>query len=315
MLTRRHIRVKVMQCIYALIQSKDDSLERQEKFLKDSIENMYTLYLLLLSLLGEVQHFAESQVALSSKKYLENASDDFPNKEKFIRNKALAQIANNSSLKEALEQRKLKNWYLNEEYVKLIYKEIVESDVYDAYMQTPTSTFEEDRKLIKTLFEEIIAPNEKIYDYFEDDKLTWVDDIPIVNTFILKQLKKMKADESPSFFLPKLLKDPADMQYAKELLTKTLLNNADLEKEIEGKTPNWDKDRIADIDSILLKMAICELLNFSSIPEKVTINEFLEIAKEYSTPKSSIFINGILDKLVKEYRANDRLNKIGRGLL
>ena len=112
-----------------------------------------------------------------------------------------------------------------------------------------------------------------------------------------------------------LLKDEEDLKYAKQLLTKTLLKNVELEKEIEGKTPNWDKDRIADIDSILLKMAICELMNFPSIPEKVTINEFLEIAKEYSTPKSSIFINGILDKLVKEYKKEGRLNKMGRGLL
>jgi N utilization substance protein B len=218
-------------------------------------------------------------------------------------------------LKDELKKRKLQNWYLNEEYVKLIYKEIVDSERYVAYMQTPTSTYEEDRQLIKSIFEEIIAPNEKIYDYFEDDKLTWVDDIPIVNTFILKQLKKVKEANEPKFFLPELLKDEEDMHYAKQLLSKTLLNNAEWEKEIEGKTPNWDKDRIAGIDSILLKMAICELLSFSSIPEKVTINEFLEIAKEYSTPKSSIFINGILDKLVKEYKAEGRLNKMGRGLL
>ena len=304
-----------MQCIYALIQSKDDSLEKQEIFLKDSIENMYTLYLLLLSLLGEIHGFASCQVALSTKKYLVNTSDSYPNKEKFLKNKVLLQIANNKLLKEELSQRKLKNWYLNEEYVKLIYKEIVESEAYSNYMQTSTSTYEDDRQLIKLLFEEVIAPNEKIYDYFEDDKLTWVDDIPIVNTFILKQLKKVKEDQTDSYFLPQLLKDDADMQYARQLLSKTLLKNAEWEKEIDGKTPNWDKDRIADIDAILLKMAICELLNFPSIPEKVTINEFLEIAKEYSTPKSSIFINGILDKLVKEYRVEGKLNKMGRGLL
>ena len=315
MLTRRHIRVKVMQCIYALIQSKDGSLEKQEKFLKLSIENMYTLYLVMLSLLQEVQIFAASQVAISSKKYIENETDDYPNKEKFINNKVLLQIAKNSLLKDEFEHRKLENWYLNEEYVKLIYKAITESDAYKKYMQTPTSTYDEDKNLIKILFEQIIAPNDKIYDYFEDDKLTWVDDIPIINTYILKQLKKVKEDSDPEFFLPELLKDEEDMRYAKQLLAKTLIKNAELEKEIEGKTPNWDKDRIADIDAILLKMAICELLNFPSIPEKVTINEFLEIAKEYSTPKSSIFINGILDKLVKEYRVEGKLNKMGRGLL
>ncbi|MCK0190176.1 transcription antitermination factor NusB [Arenibacter sp. F20364] len=315
MLTRRHIRVKVMQCIYALTQSKDDSLEKQEKFLKVSIENMYTLYLLMLSLFIELHERAENQLNLSSKKYLKNTEDSYPNKEKFLGNKLLLQIAGNKSLKDELSKRKLNNWYLNEEYIRIIYNEVMGSDIYAKYMSNTDSSYEEDKKLIVDLFREIIAPNEKIYDYFEDDKLTWVDDIPIVNTYLLKQFKKVKESSVPSYFLPPLLKDDDDMVYANRLLTKTLLNNAKLEQEIEGKTPNWDKDRIADIDAILLKMAICELLNFPSIPERVTINEFLEIAKEYSTPKSSIFINGILDKLVREYKEDGKLKKVGRGLL
>lgn len=304
-----------MQCIYALIQSKDDSLEKQQKFLKISIENMYNLYLLLLSLLAEIHEMAKNQAELSNKKYLENASDTYPNKNKFLNNRLLQQISGNKLLKTELENRKLNNWYLNEEYVKLIYKEIIESDNYTGYMSSTKDSYDADREVVLDLYKNVIAPNEKIYDYFEDDKLTWVDDIPIVNTFIVKQLKKAREEQPDSFFLPNLLKDDADMDFALQLLTKTLLNDAKWEKEIEGKTPNWDKDRIADVDSILLKMAICELLNFSSIPEKVTINEFLEIAKEYSTPKSSIFINGILDKLVKEYRVDGKLKKMGRGLL
>jgi N utilization substance protein B len=304
-----------MQCIYALTQSKDDSLEKQEKFLRASIENMYTLYLLLLSLMIEIQDRAKSQLELSSKKYMANRSDAFPFKEKFAENRLLTQISANKTLRDELLKRKLRNWYLNEEYVKLIYKAILDSDIYEAYMNAKECSYEEDKKVIIDLFREVIAPNEKIYAYFEDDKLTWVDDLPIVNTFILKQLKKVKATQSETFFLPRLLKDEEDMVFAQKLLAKTLLNNAQWEKEIEGKTPNWDKDRIAEIDAILLKMAICELLNFPSIPEKVTINEFLEIAKEYSTPKSSIFINGILDKLVREYKTEGKLKKVGRGLL
>ena len=315
MLTRRHIRVKVMQCIYALTQSKDDSLEKQEKFLKISIENTYTLYLLMLSLLIEIHQMASSRVKLSSKKYLTDTSDAYPNKEKFVNNKLLLQLSENSLLKSELIKRKLKNWYLNEEYVKLIYKEIVESKMYSEYMLIPGSTYDGDKNIVMALFKEVIAPNEKVYEYFEDDKLTWADDIPIVNTFIVKQFRKARKNQNESFFLPRLLKDDEDMDFAQKLLMKTLMNNAEWEKEIEGKTPNWDKDRIADVDSILLKMAICELLKFSSIPEKVTINEFLEIAKEYSTPKSSMFINGVLDKLVKEYKAEGKLKKVGRGLL
>jgi len=304
-----------MQCIYALIHSKDDSLKRQQEFLNDSIDNTYTLYLLMLSLLIEIQTYASSQVAISSKKYLADSSDKYPSKDKFASNGVLLQLASNKELKEELSKRKLKNWYLNEEYVKIIYKEIIENESYKSYMVSSSQSYDEDKKLIQILFKDVIAPNEKIYDYFEDDQLTWVDDIPIVNTFVLKQLRKATKDQKPDFFLPRLLKDDQDREFAQQLLAKTLLNNEEWEKEIEGKTPNWDKDRIADIDSILLKMSICELLNFSSIPEKVTINEFLEIAKEYSTPKSSIFINGILDKLVKEYKSEGKLNKIGRGLL
>ncbi|WP_282113458.1 transcription antitermination factor NusB [Maribacter stanieri] len=315
MLTRRHIRVKVMQSIYALIQSKDDSLQKQEKFLKVSIENTYTLYLLWLSLLVEIQKRAADQISLSANKYISDKKNEFPNPKKFIQNRLLLQIVENKTLEEEITHRKLDNWYLNEEYVKLIYKEIIESEVYQEYMSTPESDYAADKELVLNLFKNIIAPNEKIYDYFEDDKLTWVDDIPIVNTFVLKHLKKVKQVHPESYFLPSLLKDDEDMTFAMQLLSRTLLKNDALEKEIEGKTPNWDKDRIAGIDSILLKMAICELLHFPSIPERVTINEYLEIAKEYSTPKSSIFINGILDKLTKEYKSEGKLNKMGRGLL
>ncbi|WP_431122520.1 transcription antitermination factor NusB [Flagellimonas flava] len=314
MLTRRHIRVKVMQCIYALIQSKDDSLEKQQKFLKISIENMYVLYLLVLSLLVELHRLAEKHVQHASNKYLASEEDGYPDPEKFIKNRLLVQIASNKQLQQELSARKLNNWYLNEEYVKIIHKEIMGSDIYKTYMADTANGYGQDKEVIIQLFKEIIAPNEKIYEYFEDDKLTWVDDIPIVNTYLVKKLKKASANSNESFFLPALLKDQQDMVYANDLLTKTLLNDAKWEKEIEGKTPNWDNDRIAEIDSIILKMAICELLNFPSIPEKVTLNEYLEVAKEYSTPKSSIFINGVLDKLAKEYKSTGQLQKMGRGL-
>lgn len=303
-----------MQCIYALIQSKDDSLEKQEKFLRVSIENMYVLYLLILSLLAELHRLAEKHARHASKKYLATEEDNYPDPKKFVNNKLLIQISNNESLKKELSKRKLNNWYLNEEYVKIIYKEVTSSEIYKTYMVNEKSGYEADKEVVIQLFKDIIAPNEKIYEYFEDDKLTWVDDIPIVNTFLVKRLRKANESTNESFFLPSLLKDQQDMDFANELLTKTLLNDAKWEKEIEGKTPNWDNDRIAEIDSIILKMAICELLNFPSIPEKVTLNEYLEIAKEYSTPKSSIFINGVLDKLAKEYKSSGKLQKIGRGL-
>jgi N utilization substance protein B len=315
MLTRRQIRVKVMQCIYALVLSKEESLDRQEKFLKVSIENTYVLYLLVMGLFKELHQLATTHVTHSSKTYLSTPDDLYPDREKFLNNKLLLQIVNNEMLGAEIGQRKLKNWYLNEEYVKIIYKEIADHTIYREYMLSGENDYESDKNLMIDLFKEVIAPNEKLYEYFEDDKLTWVDDIPLVNTFVLKLLRKANQHQAEASFLPKLLKDNEDMTFARNLLSKTLLKNSELEKEIEGKTPNWDKDRIADVDAILLKMAICELLYFPSIPERVTINEYLEIAKEYSTPKSSIFINGILDKLVKEYKSDGKLKKTGRGLL
>lgn len=220
MLTRRHIRVKVMQCIYALTHSQDDTLEKQVKFLKYSVDSMYTLYLLMLSLLVELQKRAEEQAEIASKSYLGNVSDAYPDRKKFVNNKVLLQIADNKLLLEELSSRKLNNWYLNEEYVKLIYKEVVESEYYTTYMTSNTSSYEEDRDLLANLYKFVIAPNEKIYDYFEDDKLTWIDDIPIINTFVLKLIKKAKPDVVESFFLPELLKEDDDMLYAKQLLTK-----------------------------------------------------------------------------------------------
>ncbi len=303
-----------MQCIYALVQSKDESLEKQEKFLKMSINNMYVLYVLMLSLFKELHALAEKHVQLASKKYLATEEDQYPDPKKFVNNAILAQISQNTLLEVHISKRKLNNWYLNEDYVKIIYKDVVASDFYKDYMSSKSTSYTDDKELMLQLFKNVIAPNEKIYEYFEDDQLTWIDDFPIVNTFLLKRLKKVDSGVKESYFLPNLLKDEQDMDFAKQLLTKTLLNDAKWEKEIEGKTPNWDNDRIAEIDSIILKMAICELLNFPSIPEKVTLNEYLEIAKEYSTPKSSVFINGVLDKLAKEYKTEGRLQKIGRGL-
>jgi N utilization substance protein B len=180
-------------------------------------------------------------------------------------------------------------------------------------MSNRENDFQEDKQFVLDVFTEIIVPNEKLYDYLEDDKLTWIEDIPLVNTEIIKQLKAVK--ENSEVRMPRLYKDIEDKDFAKNLFRKTVLNEKELAKQYVDKTPNWDTERIAEIDTIILKMAICEFLKFPSIPVKVTINEYLEVAKEYSTPKSSIFINGILDSLVKEYQSNNTLLKTGRGLM
>ncbi|HET8810239.1 MAG TPA: transcription antitermination factor NusB [Flavobacteriaceae bacterium] len=313
MLTRRHIRVKTMQSLYAFEQTKNDNINVEEKFLLKSMDAMYDLFLLNLSLFVEVKQVAETFMEKSQQKHLATDDDKNPNRN-FVDNKIVQLIENSEKINLLLEQRKLTHWKRNDEYVHIIWEAIKSSEIYSEYLQTKNSSFKEDKDFIISIFKEIIAPNEKLYDFLEDNKLTWVDDLPIVNTAILKMLQKIKpADETIE--IPRLFKNMEDRDFAIELFRQTLLNNENFEKDIFGKTPNWDTERIADLDNVLLKMAICEFLRFPSIPVKVTINEYLEIAKEYSTPKSSIFINGVLDKLSKEYKVEDKLNKIGRGLM
>ncbi len=314
MLNRRHIRIKVMQTLYAFKGGESDDFSKDQKFLMFSIDNMYSLYLLLMALLLEVQKRAESDLQKKQNKHLATKEDKDPNR-KFVNNQVLQILKDNSRLKNEFETYKITNWELDNEYVDVIFKAVISSDLYKDYMQTKVSDFKEDKEFVVDIFKEIVAPNEKLYDYMEDKNLTWLDDLPTVNTTILKLLRKVKITSNENYFTPNLYKDTEDKQFAVDLFKKTLLNKTAINKEIELKTQNWDADRIANIDYVLLQMAICELQHFTSIPVKVTINEYLEIAKEYSTPKSSIFINGILDKLVKEYTAEGKLNKIGRGLM
>ncbi|MEY3501108.1 MAG: hypothetical protein RL308_2780, partial [Bacteroidota bacterium] len=305
MLNRRHIRVKVMQSIYAMHQNGSDSIEKEEKFLLYSIDNLLDLYLIMLSSLIEIGKKEAIFIEKSSQKHITTAEERNPNK-KFINNSIFQILAENNSLSIALENRKITNWELNDDYIIILLDVIKKSDLYKKYMSNVVNDFEEDKQFILDVFMEIIAPNEKLYDYLEDNKLTWIDDIPVVNTQIIKQLKQIKSSKDEAFRVPKIYKDQEDKEFVTNLFRKTVLNERELAKEYVDKTPNWDSERIAEIDTIVLKMAICEFIKFPSIPVKVTINEYLEIAKEYSTPKSSIFINGILDNLVKEFEVNKK---------
>ncbi len=314
MLNRRHIRVKVMQTLYSMHQTQSDNLVKEEKFLLYSLESIQDLYLTLVSMLIEVSQKEEEIIQISKNKHLATSLEKNPNR-KFVQNKIFAILNQNKSLQTAIEERNINNWKNNDDYILLILLEIKKSSIYLKYMVNSKSNFQEDKEFITAIYTEVIAPNTKLYEYLEDQKLTWVDDIPLVNTLILKQLGEIKDIENNNFFVPKVFKNQEDKEFAINLFKKTILNNKELEAEFANKTPNWETDRIASIDTVILKMAICEFLKFPSMPVKVTINEYLELAKEYSTPKSSIFINGILDSLSKEYQNNQKLNKTGRGLM
>ncbi|WP_298764607.1 transcription antitermination factor NusB [uncultured Polaribacter sp.] len=312
MINRRHIRVKVMQSVYAMTQSHNDDIVREEKFLKHSILKMLDLYVLNLLLLVEVQKLASKKIALSKKKILATEEDLAPNT-KFIQNRLINAIAESVSVEGYVELNKLDNWQENDEYVKIIFDELQKSDLYKKYLASSEDSFKEDKEFVVNFFKQIIAPNEKLADYYEDALISWVDDIPFINTWVSKSLSKQK--ENKIFTVGALYKDKDDEDFVGNLFRKTVLKQADYEKDIEEKTPNWETDRIADIDMILIKMAITEFINFASIPTRVTINEYIEISKDYSTTKSSYFINGVLDKISKEFIANKKIVKIGRGLI
>ncbi|WP_179022526.1 transcription antitermination factor NusB [Winogradskyella forsetii] len=303
-----------MQSMYAFKGTESDDLTKEQKFLLHSLDSMYDLYLSLLALLTELHKKSKDHNEKLQKKLVKSEADKNPNS-KFQDNQLFQLISSNEMLQDAISKRKLNYWDLDFEYVDIIFKAILKSDLYKNYTTETETSFKKDKQFIIEIFTEIIAPNDKLYDFFEDKKLTWVDDLPVVNTAILKVLRKLKLTSPETALLPDLYKDDDDKEFAIDLFKKTFLNSSKYAEEISEKTTNWDSERLASLDGVLLKMALCEFQKFSSIPYKVTINEYLEIAKEYSTPKSSLFINGILDKIVKEYQSENKHLKAGRGLM
>jgi len=301
-----------MQSVYAMQQSQSDDIVKEEKFLKNSIQKMYDLYVLNLQLLVEVQKLANKKIVLSKKKILATKEELNPNT-KFVDNKLINLLNESVSLEGYTELNQLNFWEFDNEYVKIILEELQKSDLYKKYMDTIEDSYHIDKAFVIEFFRQIIAPNEKLADYFEDKMISWVDDIPFVNTWIIKSLNKQKPHNP--FILGSLYKDSEDKQFVSNLFTKTVLHQHKYQEDIIEKTPNWEADRIADIDMIIIKMSITEFLHFPSIPSRVSINEYIELAKDYSTNKSGYFINGVLDKLAKDYLASNKMIKIGRGLL
>lgn len=314
MLTRRHIRIKVLQSLYAFYQKEENTLDNQEKFLKFSVEQMSDLYLLLIQLLLSIRDQAEDFLQRSQQKFLATEEEKNPSRI-FVDNKLLKLIESTPAFTEAIEKKNLNYWESDFEYVNILFNELRNQSWYEEYLALEKSNFKNDQKFIVKLFKDIVAPNDKLYDYLEDKRLTWIDDLPVVNTTILRNLGRMSAKNASELLLPELYKNEDDREFVIQLFRKIILNEDRLNEDIKDRTPNWDQDRIAEIDMLILKMGIAEFLYFPSIPVKVTINEYLEIAKEYSTHKSSLFINGILDKVAKEFDESGRLNKVGRGLL
>jgi N utilization substance protein B len=303
-----------MQALYGFFQSDTKDLARSERDLFNGIDKIYDLFIYQLAFLIELRHVATVLMEEAKTKRLPTKEDLDPNL-KFINNKFIAQLDENIHVKREINNRRI-SWNNEFELVKKVFNNIKASPQFDQYMNKSDDSYETHRDFIAEIFREYIADYELLNHLYEERNLHWGDDIYIVNPMILKMIESYREDAVPDTALMTLYKDrEEDEQFVKDLFRQTALKNEEIEKLIGDKTKNWEVERIAMMDVLLMKMAITEILHFSSIPVKVTLNEFIEISKMYSTPKSKIFINGILDKIVADLKAADKLNKSGRGLM
>ena len=309
MITRRHLRTKVMQALYAQQLDPTDNLATGESWILKSSQDFYLLYITLLDLFRELHSCGYALYEKNTKKHLqENKNETNP---KFFSNKALLALCDNEVLAAQSKKYKLKYWKNHDEYVRLVWDAITASSLYNDYLKTETTSLEDDQDFLVDLFTKVIVPFERLGEFMEEVNISWVDDAPLANTIVRNSLKRIA---EPNSIISVLYKDEEDRKFSLELFRKVALNKAELIDEIKGRTPNWDSGRIAELDFTLLLMALAELLYFPSIPVNVTINEYLEIAKEYATPKSSMFINGILDSVVKDMTKEKRIHKNIRGM-
>ena len=299
MLTRRHLRVKVMQQLYANTISYPFDLKVAEQQLQLSNAGFFELYLLMLNMFFEIQECGRSLHKLAKKQYLKADSDQL--NPKFFSNQAIAKLSKSKILESKTSKFKINYWKQHDEYVRLIWNQVSASDRYTTYLNENETSFVADKRALIDLFTDVIAPFERLHELIEEVNPSWVDDFPLVNTIVRNTLFHMHEDSDPEdLILTSVYKDEEDKTFATDLLKSVAVHDEELTDKLKGRTPNWEQDRIAVLDMILLKLAIAEFLYFPSIPSKVTINEYLEIAKEYATPKSSTFINGILDVISKD---------------
>jgi N utilization substance protein B len=279
-----------------------------------SVERIYDLYISYILTFPELKGLAEHRMDESKKKLRPTEEDLNPNL-KFVDNKLIALIEESKELRRISEERKV-NWVGDEhqEMLRKILLTIRDSEVYIQHMNDEARDFESDKMFVLDLFKAEIANSEIFYNYLEEKSIHWMDDIDLTCSMVLKTLKQAVEGEKLEI-LPLYKPNDDEQEFIRELLRKTISLNSENEKLIDELTQNWELDRIAKMDIILMKMAITELQIFNNIPTKVTLNEYIEISKFYSTPKSNGFINGILDKAIDRLTADKKIKKIGRGLV
>jgi len=314
MLNRRHLRIKALQNIFAWhMTDKKDSVSSQ-KTLMQSIDSVYEMYIRMLALLVDVTEYTAIDAIERANKHLPTAEDLNPN-QKLLHNKFISVLKQNPAYAAAVNKYQV-NWHADPELVKEIFNKLKETKEYATYLAEEDETLESSKEIIKYIFRKVLLKNLNIIQAFEDRFINWSVDREVMQGMIAKTIKNFTSEDPFKNKLTPISADwDEDSKFVKDLFIYTLKNDNAYQELIAERTKNWESERIALMDTILMKMAICELMNFPSIPVKVTINEYLELSKDYSTPKSNSFINGILDKILSDLKRTNSIKKIGRGLI
>ena len=313
MLNRRQLRIKLLHVLYGYYQDENPDPVRAHKTLEHSVQKMQELYVLLLLLIGSMQGMAIDRIEAGRKKRLPAPEDLNPNT-KFVTNRPLRIIANSRNLQKASEELGI-GWGDQQEMLRKVFRELLEHEEYVEYMASEERGFRHDREYLTRMFRKHMIQNEPFEEVLEDKSIFWNDDLDLCASMVIKTIKTIREEDDDVELLPLWREDEDDRQFMETLFQNTLGQAGENEELITSAAANWDLERIALIDRILMKMALAEARSFESIPLKVTLNEYIELSKYYSTEKSSGFINGILDQLFNEMKADKRIVKVGRGLL
>jgi transcription antitermination protein NusB len=319
MLGRRQYRIKVFQALYSWFQGGEPKLDLAEKNLFQSIDKIRELYFIQLSFLLEVVEFYRRRSEDARHKFYPTEEELNPNP-KFLQNRVINMLITNKDLARQATYYKI-SWTEEQEMVRKIFQKIRTSKILQEYLDSGVDSFEEDLEVVWKIFRKYIEKSQELRFYCEERSIFWYDDFDTAAGFVLKTIKLIPPTFTENDDLTLLFgkTDPEeiaeDRKYIRELFHKTINHSEEFEKLIETRTRNWELDRIAITDIIVLKMALAEFIHFPSIPVKVTMNEYIEVSKHFSTPKSKLFVNGILDKLVEDLNHDKKIKKTGRGLM
>lgn len=302
-----------MQSLYAYLQSEGSDYRKQEKGLLASVDKVYEMYISLLALINDVVQYSEIDAEERANKHLPSTEDLNPNL-KILDNLFIKLLLENEEYIQAVKKYKI-SWDFDPELARSLFFTLKNSQEYKDYLAAEGHDLHSDKDIIKFIFKKVILKSELAQNALEEKHINWQVDQDVLQAMVAKTLKNFDEVDGNSKLAQISSNWIEDREFIIDLFHKTLANDASCQEMIAGKTKNWEADRIAMMDILIMKMALAELIYFSSIPVKVTINEYLEIAKEFSTPKSNVFINGILDKILGELQAQNKIRKYGRGLV